>query len=98
MSEEASDTLQPLAGGCYFGYPQAEVAVDQHDLSAGNDLVAHYKVDRVADRAVKLHHVAGTQVENLAQGQFAAPETQGGLKFDIEEKIKAGMAAWRSRR
>ena len=89
-SEETSDALQALLWSGYFGDSQSKITVDQHHFTAGDDLVTNDQVDRIRHVAVQFNHVAGAQLQNLAQRHLAAAETKRGLKFYVEQQLDAG--------
>ena len=73
----------PAASQTDFDF--VRLLIDQHHLALGHDFVAHDQVHRIGHVAVQLHHIARTQVQNLAQRQLAASEAQAGLQLDIEQ-------------
>ena len=86
--KQASDTLQPPLRLRNFCHPQAKVAIDQHHLAAGHDLVPHDQLDRVAHMAVELNHVARPQIENLRQRHLPRAKPQRGLQLHIQQQVQ----------
>src|ERR1019366_2612714 len=85
--EQASYALQALARRGHFSDAQTEIAVDQHHVPAGHDLVSDNQVHGIGDVAIQFDDISGTEVENLAQWHLAAPEAQRSLEFHIEQQL-----------
>jgi len=63
----------------------AEVLIDHHDFTTGDELVVHIEADWLAGELVELKHGAFAQFHDIPHGQHAGSDADGEIDFDIED-------------
>src|SRR5271157_3256263 len=84
-------------GGSHLGDAQGVVSVKDDNFSPGQQPAVQQRVDGFVDLAVELNHGARSKIEDVAQPQPPAAETQSYRQLDVHQEVEFHTAVFGAR-